>query len=87
MASLKTHYLNAGVDEAVEYALKEYLDNCARHSTSHVPHFLQVLLLGILLPVLVQLHHPDLLLHQVGLDVVQHLQDVRGVPLALQKVD
>ena len=74
------------MDKAVEYALKEDLDDCARHPARHIPHLLKVLLLGVLLPVLVQLHHPDLLLHQVGLNVVQHLQDVRGVPLTLQKV-
>ena len=79
-------YLDAGVYKAVKNALKEDLDDCARHPARNITHLLQVLLLGVLRPVLVQLHHPDLLLHQVGLDVVQHLQHVRGVPLALQKV-
>ena len=79
-------HLHGVVDEAVEDALEEDLDDCARHPARHVAHLLQVLLLGVLRPVLVQLHHPDLLLHQVGLNVVQHLQDVRGVPLTLQRV-
>ena len=79
-------HLHAGVDKAVKYALKKDLDDCARHPARNIPHLLQVLLLSVLLPVLVQLHHPDLLFHQVGLNVVQHLQDVRGVPLTLQKV-
>ena len=74
------------MDEAVEDTLKENLNDCARHAARHIPHLLQVLLLSVLLPVLVQLHHPDLLFHQVGLNVVQHLQDVRGVPLTLQRV-
>ena len=67
--------------EAVQDALKEDLDDGAGHAAVHVAHLLQVLLLGVILPVLVQLHHPQLLLHQVSLDVVEHLQDMGGVAL------
>ena len=58
------------MDEAVEDAGEVDLDDGGGHAARHVPHLLQVLLLLILLPLLVLSDHPDLLLHQVSLDVL-----------------
>ena len=76
------NHLHGVVDEAVEDALEEDLDDGARHPAGHVAHLLEVLLLGVLFPVLIELHHPDLLLHEVVLYVVEHLQGVPLVPRA-----
>ena len=75
------------VDKAVQHARQEDLDHGGGHPTGHVTHLLQVLFICVVLPLLVLLHHPDLLLHQVGLDIVEDLQTVEGVPLEVHHVD
>ena len=58
------------MDEAVQDAGEVDLDDGGGHPTGHVAHLLEVLLHLVLLPLLVLSDHPDLLLHQVSLDVL-----------------
>ena len=56
--------------EAVQDAGEVDLDDGGRHSAGHVSHLLEVLLQLVLLPLLVLSDHPDLLLHQISLNVL-----------------
>ena len=58
------------MDEAVEDAGEVDLDDGGGHPAGHVAHLLQVLLDLVLLPLLVLSDHPNLLLHQISLDVL-----------------
>ena len=71
------------MDEAVKNTTEVDLDDSGSHTWGDVAHLLQILFICIVFPFFVQLHHSDFLLHQVGLDIIEDLQNVEGrdVPL------
>ena len=58
------------MDEAVQHTGEVDLDDSGGHPTGHVAHLLEVLLQLVLLPLLILSDHPDLLLHEIGFDVL-----------------